>query len=262
MSRERRPIHSVAKKAGQLNKVVRAIIGKEGPSHDAQRPASLHRKELVSAASWLDRLTAEELAVYKDTGSVSRSSLYEMKKSFRTLCNEFEGLKGPQLRQRGKPPRMIRSQERLGELVWELGEAINTLGTAMDRRRVSVHQDNSSLEDFEEVRKAWGGPVKKNEAGLTVAEVERAIDLVGEVDLQDSKVKMRFVNLIRAPRTTQEFEMRYRSMAPGRPWVYMAVMGVFPDPEEVQTVRERCQWDGTIHIAATQPTWRIVWQFD
>ncbi len=52
-----------------------------------------------------------------------------------------------------------------------------------------------------------------------VAEVEQAIDLVGEVDLHDPILMKKFVNLIRPLRTTQEFEMRYRSMAPGKPWV-------------------------------------------
>ena len=68
---------------------------------------------------------------------------------------------------------------------------------------VLVHQANSSLEDFEEVRKAWGGLVKKSEAGPTVAEGERAIGLVVEADLQDSKMMKRFVNLIRALRITR-----------------------------------------------------------
>lgn len=104
------------------------------------------------------------------------------------------------------------------------------LKVAMDRRRVPVHQDNFFLKDHEEVRKAWGGLVKKSEASLTVAEVERAIDLVGEVDLQDSTVKMRFVKLIRALRTTQDFEMRYRSMAPGRPWVQIRTWRAQPRP--------------------------------
>jgi len=76
--------------------------------------------------------------------------------------------------------------------------------------------------------------VKKSEAGPTVAEVERAINMVGEVYLQDSKMKKKFVNLIRALRTTQEFEMRYRSTAPGRPWVYMTGTTVFPDPETIK----------------------------
>jgi len=88
------------------------------------------------------------------------------------------------------------------------------------------------------------------------------LELVGEVDLQDSKMIKRFVNLIRALRITQEFQMRYRSTAPGRPWVYMATLAVFPDPDTVQAVRDRHEWDRTIHIAATQPTWRIVWSFD
>ena len=125
-----------------------------------------------------------------------------------------------------------------------------------------VHQANSSLEDFEEVRKAWGGLVKKSEAGPTVAEVEKALGLVGEADLQDSKMMKRFVNLIRALRITQEFQMRYRSKAPGRPWVYMATLAGFPDPDTVQAIRDRDEWDGAISIAATQPTWRIVWRFD
>ena len=100
------------------------------------------------------------------------------------------------------------------------------------------------------------------EAGTTVAEGERAIDLVGEVDLQDSKMLKRFVNLIRALRITQEFQMRYRSTAPGRPWVYMATLAGFPDPDKVQAIRDSYEWDGAISIAATQPTWRIVWRFD
>ncbi len=104
--------------------------------------------------------------------------------------------------------------------------------------------------------------MEKTEAGPTVAEGERAIGLVGEVDLQDSKMMKRFVNLIRAHRITQEFQMRYRSKAPGRPWIHMAPLAVFPDPETVQAIRDRDEWDGAIYIAATQPTWRIVWSFD
>ncbi len=104
--------------------------------------------------------------------------------------------------------------------------------------------------------------MKKNEAGPTVVEGERAKVLVGEVDRQDSKMMKRFVNLIRALRINQEFQMRYRSKAPGRPWVYMATLAVFPDPDTVEAIRDSYEWDGAIYIAATQPTWRIVWQFD
>ena len=142
-----------------------------------------------------------------------------MKKSFRTLHGDFDGWKGWQIRQGGKSPKMIRSLERLGKLVWELGEEINALENAIKRRRILVHQSNSSLEDFEEVRKTWGGLVKKSEAGPAVPEGEIAIDLVGEVDLRGSKMMKRYVRLISAPRTTQDFEMRYRSMSTGRPWV-------------------------------------------
>ncbi len=53
--------------------------------------------------------------------------------------------------------------------------------------------------------------------------------------------------------------MRYRSKAPGRPWVCMTRTPGFPRHEMVQAVRERCEGDGTIHIAATQPYRRIVW---
>jgi len=127
---------------------------------------------------------------------------------------------------------------------------------------VLVHQANSSLEDFEEVRKAWGGLVKKSEAGPTVAEVEKALDLVGEADLRDSKMIKRFVNLIRALRTSQEFEMRYRSTAPGRPWVYMTGTTVFPDPDTLQVIKDNYEWDGAIYVVATQPSWRIIWIID
>jgi hypothetical protein len=262
MPREKHPIHLVAKKAGQLNKVMLAIMKEERPSHDARRLISVFRQDLAKAVSQLNRLASRELAVYRNTNSVSWSSLYVMQESFRTLGNSFERLQGPEFMQGGKPPKMSRSQERLGELIRELRGAINALEVAMERRRVPVHQGNFFLKDFEEVRKAWAGLVKKSEAGPTVAEGERAIGLVGEVDLQDSKMMKRFVNLIRALRITQEFQMRYRSKAPGRPWVYMATLAVFPDPDTVQAIRDRDEWDGAISIAATQPTWRIVWQFD
>ena len=147
-------------------------------------------------------------------------------------------------------------------MVRELGGAINAFGNAIEKRRVLVHQGNFFLKDFEEVRKAWAGLVKKSEAGPTVVEGERAIGLVGEVDLQDSKMMKRFVNLIRALRITQEFQLRYRSKAPGRPWVYMATLAGFPNPDKVQAIRDRDEWDRAISIAATQPTWRIVWRFD
>ncbi len=262
MSREKHPIHLVAKKAGQLNKVMLAIMKEERPSHDARRSTSFLWRDLAKAALQLSRLAARELAVYQNTDSVSGSNLYVMKESFRTLRDSFKRLQGAQLMGSGKPSKMSRRLEQLGEFVRELRWAINVLGNAIEKRRVLVHQANSSLEDFEEVRKAWAGLVKKSEAGPTVAEGERAIGLVGEVDLQDSKMMKRFVNLIRALRITQEFQMRYRSKAPGRPWVYMATLAVFPDPETVQAIRDRDEWDGAISIAATQPTWRIVWQFD
>ncbi len=53
------------------------------------------------------------------------------------------------------------------------------------KRRVLVQQSNFFLEYFEEVRKAWGGLVKESEVGQMVAEVEQAINLVGDVDLHD-----------------------------------------------------------------------------
>jgi len=262
MPRGKHPIHAVAKKAGQLNKVLTAIIGEEGPSRDARRSTSFLWEDLAKATSQLSRLAARELAVYQNTGSISWSSCDMMRRSFRTIRDCIEGLKGLQLMGSGKPSKMSRRLEQLGELVRELGWAINALGNAIEKRRVLVHQANSSLEDFEEVRKAWSGLVKKSEAGPTVAEVERAINLVGEVYLRDSKMKKKFVRLIRALRTTQEFEMRYRSTAPGRPWAYMTRTLGFPDPDTVQAIRDSYEWDGAIYIAATQPTWRIVWQFD
>ena len=234
----------------------------ERPSRDARRSTSFLWRDLAKATSQLSRLAARELAVYQNTDSVSWLSHDMMRRSFRTIRDCIEGLKGLQLMQGGKPSKMSRRLEQLGELVRELGRAINALGNAIEKRRVLVHQSNWSLEDFEEVRKAWSGLVKKGEAGPTVAEVERAINSVGEVYLQDSKMMKRFVNLIRARRITQEFQMRYRSKAPGRPWVYMATLAVFPDPDTVQAIRDKDEWDGAISIAATQPTWRIVWRFD
>ena len=60
MPREKHPIHAVAKKAGQLNKVSTAIIGEERPSRDARRSTSFLWEDLAKATSQLSRLAADE----------------------------------------------------------------------------------------------------------------------------------------------------------------------------------------------------------
>ncbi len=77
MSREKHPIHAVAKKAGQLNKVLTAIIGEERQSRDARRSTSFLWRDLAKPASQLSHLAARELAVYRNTGSVSWSSHHD-----------------------------------------------------------------------------------------------------------------------------------------------------------------------------------------
>jgi len=134
VSREKHPIHAVAKKAGQLNKVLTAIIGEERQSRDARRSTGFLWRDLAKAALQLSRLAARELAVYKNTGSVSWSSLDMMRRSFRTIRDCIEGLKGLQLMGGGKPSKMSRRLERLGELVRGLGGAINALGNAIEKR--------------------------------------------------------------------------------------------------------------------------------
>ena len=92
MSREKHPIHLVAKKAGQLNKVMLAIMKEERPSHDARRSTSFLWRDLAKAVSQLNSLAAREVAVYQNTDSVSWSSLDMMRRSFRTIRDYFEGL--------------------------------------------------------------------------------------------------------------------------------------------------------------------------
>ncbi len=136
MPREKHPIHAVAKKAGQLNKVLTAIIGEERPSRDARRSTSFLWEDLAKPASQLSRLAARELAGYKNTGSVSWSSHDMMRRSLRTIRDCIDGLKGIQLMGSGKPSKMSRRLEQLGELVRELGWAINAWGNAIEKGRV------------------------------------------------------------------------------------------------------------------------------
>ena len=147
MYKEKHPIHLVAKKSGQLNKVMLAIMKEERPSHGALGLISVFRQDLAKAVSQVNSLASRELAVYRNTGSVSWSSLYVMQESFRTLRDSFERLKGPAFMQGGKPPKMSRRQERLGELTREMRGAIKTLVGAMERRRVRAHRGHCFRED-------------------------------------------------------------------------------------------------------------------
>ena len=115
MYKEKHPIHLVAKKTGQLNKVMLAIMKEERPSHGARGLTSVFRQDLAKAASQLNRLASRELAVYRNTDSVSWSSLDMMRRSFRTIRDYFEGLKGVQLMGSGKPSKLSRRLEQLGE---------------------------------------------------------------------------------------------------------------------------------------------------
>ncbi len=161
-----------------------------------------------------------------------------------------------------RAPQPITEMNRFQGLARELGGAIAELDLAMEKRRVPIHADNSSLQDFDKVRQAWSRRFRNREKGPTVAEVERALDLVGDVDLDDRKFMKRFVNVVRANRIAQEFQMRYRSNAPGRPWVHLAFSAGFPPQDDIESIRNRDDWVGTIYVAATEPTWHIVWLFE
>ena len=109
MFREKHPIHAVSKKAGQLNRALKAME----KSATGRRPTS--QGEMVRVASRLDRLASREMAVYKNTGSVSHSSLMMMMDAYLTLRGELQELKGLQMIRSGKAPKMIQGQERLFE---------------------------------------------------------------------------------------------------------------------------------------------------
>ena len=59
MPREKHPIHLVAKKAGQLNKVMLAIMKEERPSRDARRSTSFIWRDLAKATSQLSSLVVQ-----------------------------------------------------------------------------------------------------------------------------------------------------------------------------------------------------------
>ena len=120
----------------------------------------------------------------------------------------------------------------------------------------------SSLQEFDKVRQAWSRRFKNRKKGPTVAEIEHAIELVGEVDLDNCIVMKRFINVIRANRIAQEFQMCYWSNAPGRPFLYLGTTAGLPTQEAVEATRDQNDYDGTIYVAATQPSWRIVWRFE
>ncbi len=251
------PVDRVAKKAGQLQRSLDTVLRKLGQS---PRQPSKDWRGLVSSVLHLERLATAELAVYKSTGSVSRSGTTRMQADLGTIDRQSMLL---MYQLEGSPsPQPIDEMNRFQGLTRDLGGAIAELSLAMEGRRVPVHAGNSSLQDFDKVRRAWPRRFRNRERGPTVAEVERALELVGDVDLDDRVLMKRFINVVRANRIDQEFEMRYRSNAPGRPWVYLALSVGFPTQEDVDAIRFRHDCCGTIYVAATQPTWHIVWLFE
>ena len=59
----------------------------------------------------------------------------------------------------------------------------------------------------------------------------------------------------------QEFEVLYRSNAPGRPLVLIRRFFEFPDSDSLQECIEIAGHRVDFHIAATVPRWRLVWKF-
>ena len=78
------------------------------------------------------------------------------------------------------------------------------------------------------------------------------------IDWQDRKMVDRVAKLFvldNIPRQT--WELRYRSRMPGRPYVLVVETFDLPGPEFLEVQRLP---PAEYYIAATLPTWRIVWK--
>ena len=144
----------------------------------------------------------------------------------------------------------------------KLGTAITRLDNQVRSQRVEVVQRHrGNLQEFVKIRAAVASIDQKGAKELDGDEVDYFCEWPG-VDLDDPEQLEKIANLILLNRDRhQKFELRCRLAKPGRPLMRARCIE-FPSLNEVQEFALAWEEPQKIYVAATRPTWRIVWVFE
>ncbi len=154
-------------------------------------------------------------------------------------------------------------RRKLHPAVEKLGSAIGTLQQEVSSWRImTVDRHGFYRKEFLKVREAMATLDKEAAKELTGREVDRYVEWPG-FDADNFQEVLRIAKLLLlAAVDEQVFELRIRSNAPGKPLVWVSRRLKFPEQEAVMEVVQLPEKPRKIYVAATKPTWRIVWVFD
>ena len=144
----------------------------------------------------------------------------------------------------------------------KLGTAINKLDEQVRTQRVRVVQSHrGNMQEFVKIRAAVASIDQKGAKELDGDEVDYFCEWPGvDLDVPEQLEKIAKLILLNRDRH-QKFELRCRLAKPGRPLMRARCIE-FPSLNEVQEFALAWEEPQKIYVAATRPTWRIVWVFE
>ncbi len=96
---------------------------------------------------------------------------------------------------------------------------------------------------------------------IKLQDLERWFSVFSAIDWHNPQQVQRVAKIYLLSREPfQVWEVRYRSDAPGRPWVLLIETATFPDMEFLAKCDETYGYREEYYIAARIPCWRIVWK--
>lgn len=146
----------------------------------------------------------------------------------------------------------------------KLGDAIQSLRKAVASRRIrAVKYHTVFPEEFSKIRQAMVKFNSKAARELKGMDVDRWCESPG-VNIEDPRQVDMIAKLILVSREMDQcYELRCRSKALGRPLRLMRrLYDIFPSWDRVIECADRWGSPDKIYVAATKPTWRVVWVFD
>jgi len=229
------------------NRVVSDLVGRRSSFR------SLHQEIQMEASAWSHykaiSITGER-AIRSSFNRFFNRFTADLQRIDRVLC-----LADPSL------ARQLR--RKLHPAVEKLGSAIGTLQQEVSSWRImTVDRHGFYRKEFLKVREAMATLDKEAAKELTGREVDGYVEWPGFDPYNFQEVLRIAKLLLLAVVDEQVFELRIRSNAPGQPLPWVSRRLKFPEKEAVMEVVQLPEKPRKIYVAATKPTWRIVWVFD
>jgi len=191
---------------------------------------------------------------HRRSGRVNGRTVSELAGCYKTLATAIQRSEQFWLRQlpRGKVYRALNAlASRIHKLQLHVAD--------ITRKRAEQDPYYKGVRVLHDTIRALDKDTAKN---LTLERLERWVEHLPLFDYEDPQQIRRLATVYLLQMVPyQEWEIRYRSSAPGRSLVLVTSSTTFPDPDLLDYCNRTVGWHDEYYVAATRPRWRVVWKF-